>query len=565
MNPDDNLLNDVIKIAREDTGDARVKALAVMWNITVSKDHSLSICQPSTGFTQALVEILTNADGEALLKVMGTIRNICCFTENHLNIIEANPTIFRVLLATAKANEELRVTCLESLMNLALNKEKQDCMLSPDLGLLQYLAELLVNSTGDVRFRAVSVILVLTIKVENMLRLIDPDPGLVKLLSDVVRTDTGDARSEALSALHNIAYFGWHIEQVEVEMAHLGVHVMALDMLRAAGPLRSEWDPDLAKVALPECLTILMNMASHHSPVVRNACITSGALEVLMPIVSAVENGSDSMKAIFIVTFLCADEAGGLTFASLLKSRPDAFESLLATFLSVLEIEDGKDYTFGTFGIRTIVQACVAMVVATHFAVASTIEAGAADTAQGVSVSQDSECTKIKKLCADSASTMLSYLVRVLKMFAEGAPALSRPSGAFCGGGGEDVASAELAIDAIFALLESDFSKDARKQYFAKFSQSMTDIVEIANKLDGKTTLGENAREKLSHLAKKHTRALCGPSQPGGDASSLVSLDSMTGLLPPSAPESGEKHDSPHSGRRPLIVESTSVMWWSII
>jgi hypothetical protein len=184
-------------------------------------------------------------------------------------------------------------------------------------------------------------------------------------------------------------------------------------------------------------------------------------------------NGAQSLKATIISAFLARKDDADRTRPALsaaLESRPDATALLTALLNDILERKAGEDYVYGEFNLRNILKAV--LILSSHSSARSQF---------------------IKDL------SLLPNIVKVLKYFVSDYPPLMTATGV-AGGGGNDIASAELAIGTLVRL-SSAFETDT--QLRQDYMVPPIGVLEVLLQLKGHPKLSAEAKIAVDVLVTK--------------------------------------------------------------
>lgn len=218
-------------------------------------------------------------------------------------------------------------------------------------------------------------------------------------------------------------------------------------------------------------LNFAMNFARYTEAV--DTMIALGYLGVMFPILDILDNGCERLKAMYIATFLIGKDEQGQQKSSVAAERPDIIPHLVEVLKNTLDGVGGADHPLGTFCLSLTINAC-----------------------QVLSVSDSNKELLLK------SPLLLSLLMRALRMFVDGDPPIE-----CCGGGGEDVEAAELAVHAL-AQLSCYYDDDANLQ--EKYILADTSVVELLNRFVANAKVGdlalENARLLVGRLVASSSK-----------------------------------------------------------
>ena len=359
-----------------------------------------------------------------------------------------------------------RLSALREIWGLTESDENQIAMASPSLGLVPLLIRVVQEDKEEARESALGAICCLSVMSENKKPMASSTMGLVPLLVQVVREDRARSRKTALLILGNLAYSSSNV----AILLENRVHTLALELLKA----------DLVDVCFNEtshlshCTYFLMVFSRFF--VTASAVRSANGLEVLLPLLRA--RGVERLKATMIISFITGrEESGVFESKSLLEAYPDVTIMLVDIFQRSLDLRDGDGYFFGTFGIPIIVRAVLSL-----------------------SVSDSNKAVLIK-------TDLHRLLVRVLQLYNSNSSELRTIHGSVVGGG-NDIESAEIAIE---ALLQLSFCFDSDTDLQSEYMTSHLGLCDLLKSiinlpLDRKHIGPESKRNASSLIARLTTR-----------------------------------------------------------
>jgi hypothetical protein len=542
----------------------RIGATWILGNLTLAGENRTAFAAPELGLVPVLRDVLRDDRGDARQKALALLRNFAGAAENRAYLISGEVGLLRLMKDIIIDDVgKTRVTALSFLRNLAVSVQNREIMSSESLGLLSTLTKISQDSSAEGFAQASALIwqlslfpsreiqwkpmqkmsLLLTDRTtqkevrKRILETIDPlvhyDAGdaipaivnpeagviaaLVKVVSD--DEDAQDIRRSAVSCLWSLAENAFEYPTVPGELLRAGSHVAALTILAKAGPDRANWPDKSARGLFSETLTFLMNLASYEIAI--SPLKESGALDIVPKILMIESNGCQGLKAMFIVAFLVGRDEQSRSTASLLHARPDTIDQLVGVLGEVLDKKNGKDYTFGDFCLRVVLQACLA-----------------------VSVSDSNKQVLVQ-------GSLPSLLVRTLDLFASNSPRLSTSRGT-AGGGGDDAQSAELAIETLMQLsFAFDDDEELRQWLLVPDSGAAAVLHRLTESKDKKISV-ESLRN-VNHLLRRVNGGLCiskRKERKSFSSSSDVAIDGA----PSSGPESVSINNHSVTAAKPTHV-----------
>eukprot|EP01036_Dinobryon_divergens_P047641 gene47641-63882_t len=286
-----------------------------------------------------------------------------------------------------------------------------------------------------------------------------PDLGLVPALVAAVSSDREEARVNALETLWNLSL---HLANIEY-LVNCNCMVIVLAALQSS-PRESD--------SFQRSLTVLM--VSSRKITAARALTAAGGVGIIMALMNS--GGLSRIKAAIILSFLLGrDESSGAQL-SLLESKPELGDLLASIFNNTVNGMDGDDYYFGSFDLIVLVAGIASM-----------------------AVSDNNKAVILQK------PTILRCLFLVLSLFMGDAPPIAyrgaaAADGIVVGGGGQDIESAESAIEALQRLsfaYESD--SDLRQHY----NVIEMDPVSLLKRLSTHSKLSYDARRGAQHLSRR--------------------------------------------------------------
>ena len=294
------------------------------------------------------------------------------------------------------------------------------------------------------------------------------DLGLLPALVTVISSDNGDARVMALVALWNLSVNHLNIEY----LVCCNVMPVVLAVLQS-----SSRESDSFRYSL----TVLMVSAREISAA--RALVAAGGVGTITALLDC--GGVEGIEAAIVLSFLLGrDESGGAQL-SLLESKPQLGDLLESIFDNTMNGLGGDGYEFGDFDLIVIVAAIASM-----------------------AVSDKNKAILLQK------STILRCLYQVLSLFLDDAAPIpyrgTAPSRGGVGGGGQDIESAESAIEALQLLsfvYENNF--DLRQQYRVL----ELDILPLLKRVATHSKLSEETKRSAQHLRSRLEDLADPPSQ----------------------------------------------------
>eukprot|EP01036_Dinobryon_divergens_P034045 gene34045-43991_t len=380
--------------------------------------------------------------------------------------------------------------------NLAHAEENRLYMGSIDLGLLQVLVSVvstdsglaLSSDSGEARLQALGTIKNLSIASENKVVMGSKGLGLIPALVVVVSSDSGVAREKSLGTLWNLSLYRQNVEYL-VFSNGMSVILAALQS--------SQRESDSFRYSFSVFMTSLRDITA------ARAVVAAGGVDIFSSLLES-GGGVNELKAAIVLSFLLGkDESGGVRL-SLLESKPQLGDILESIFINTTNGMDGDDYLFGNFDLIVIVAAIASM-----------------------AVSDKNKAIILQK------PTIVRCLFQVLSLFIDDAPPIAyrgtAPSRGGVGGGGQDIESAESAIEALQLLsfaFESD--SDLRQQY----NVIEMDTVSLLQRLSTHPKLSDDARRGAQHLSRRlHEMADQPPTAEEDISTPSVAVDNKKHLM----------------------------------
>lgn len=194
------LVDLMVSIIKEDTGEARMAAAGVLWNLSVAAENRQTLCQ-SPDLIPALVRVLGEDKGESRLRAFGVLHNLSLSPENQELMGTSELGLLPALLSILhESNVDSIDKACNVLWNLSVCEKNRPSMASTDL--VSVLSSLIVDSE-PVRAKAFIVLYYLTLSGENRV-LMGSAPGLLAALAFMLQGDKGDMRVKSCGMLVNL-------------------------------------------------------------------------------------------------------------------------------------------------------------------------------------------------------------------------------------------------------------------------------------------------------------------------------------------------------------------------
>jgi hypothetical protein len=412
VSPELGLLALLMGVVREDKGDARVKALIVFQSLSCAPENKVSMVSPELGLLALLMEVVREDKKDARVKALIVFQNLSIRPENMVSMASPELGLLPLLMEVVREDKkDARVKALIVFQNLSCAPENKVSMVSPELGLLALLMRVVREDKGDARVKALFVFQNLSIRPENMASMASPELGLLPLLMRVVREDKGDARMRVLGIFWNLSLLRSCIPRL-LECNCLKAVLVVLGKSIVGGDASSE--------LLDKCLTVLMVIG--RDAIAGETLKRLGAVDLIAPLVN--DTGIQGLKAAFVIAFMTGKDEAMSNKKSLLEANPNMADLLSSVLSNSMQGKGGPGYTFGNFDLNVIVAAILSLSVS--------------DSNKNILVSKP----------------LLQPLRQVLQLFCDDAPRIPPHEGvgADVGGGGDDVESAETAIECLHQL-----------------------------------------------------------------------------------------------------------------
>jgi hypothetical protein len=521
--PETGLIPLLLDITKNDKAVAREKALGALTNLAIAPENKVTIASLDFGLLSLLREILNDCDDATRLKALNLLLNLSNCIENKAIIGSAEMGLLPLLVSAAQdsTSEEIKLKSVCTLDNLsrgvALNKE---LMVAPHLRLLPVLVEVLTKDSGETRLRAANCIINLSTAAENKALIASPELKLIPTLCDIMQNNMNDEsltlrllaiinslscctvgvrailsdlyqlspilhmmlnseseaiRLKAVDVLWNMGEIGAGDADVGNALLTHAFLVHLLHILSQSDPDRSTWMTNSdctagtgavagAGTVNSKIMNFLMNLATYDDAV--EPMKQAGVLDVVSPIATIESNGCEALKAMFVVAFLVGREESSRADVQQ-YFRQTTIDQLLTVFESILDLKDGDDYPFGTFCVRVAVQACLV-----------------------ISISDSNKAMLVN-------SSVLNLLRCTLEQFCANGPVLRGANGCSAGGGGNDVRTAEFAIEALLQLsCYFDNDDELQSQYMTQESG----IFALMKELQCNSKLGFAAMRNVNQL-----------------------------------------------------------------
>ena len=332
-------------------------------------------------------------------------------------------------------NNEIRLQCTKTLYNLSGNHDVT-IILSKVPGLITTLHNIMKNFIDIHEIRFLSAGMFRNLAVDTDLT-IAKEPGILVSLHNIAMNENEktDIRTHVIAALGNIAS---HTSEDNIHLLlDSNIHILAIDLLKQLDISNiSSWPDSFGE----RCLILLMNLCRHEQAALAVKAI--GGDDVLNPLVTvrSAKPGINLYSSFAIAFVAGRDEAKKTTGkAALLVEVPKALDHLIDVFKNTLDLKGGSGYSFGIIKLPVIVGAIEILAIS--------------DGNKRLLIS----------------SQVLDYLIRVLCSFKNNEPQLiGKNSGSTsrAGGGGKDVETASLVIEALVQLsFYYDNDDDLRSKY----------------------------------------------------------------------------------------------------
>jgi hypothetical protein len=503
-----HLLRVLVDIVREDQGDARIQALGTLWNLAVAAENKVVMAASAElGLLPLLVDVVKEDKALARVQALGTLHCLSNAVENQVLMATSTELgLMPVLVQVINEDSgEARVNALGTLWGLTLASGFQFPMATcNELGLLPLLANVAREDKGEARGRAIGIIWelrkVASLEVDAACKDLDLCALALEALADgdfrakragaealsnapksidLVRRqdlassvttlwerilcDETHSESEMIDALFTL----WICTQnfgapCAPSMAQSKVPQYIAKQLSDAGPIVSAWKSDSGG-KYPLMLDYAMNLARHGAAV--DAMKAVGFVEIASALLVHPDNGCERLKAMYIVAFLTGKDEYSQHKASVAQQHPDIIAQLVLVLENTLNRVVGKDYQPWTFCLRLTINAC-----------------------QVLSISDGNKELLLK-------TPLLPLLVRALQMFVDGDPPIL-----FCGGGGDDVEAAELAVATITQL---SFYYDSDGALQANYLTQNPNLVDLLARFIDHEEPSEGAKDNARLLIKR--------------------------------------------------------------
>jgi SLT domain-containing protein len=531
------LLHVLVEVVRQDKGQARINAAAALQNLAIAAENKVPMVAPALGLLPVLVQVVREDRGQAQMKALGTLWNLSTGLENKVSMAAAELGLLPVLVEVVREDKgQARSDSLVVLKHLAAAGANIARMAATELGLLPVLVEVVREDCGLARTKALGVLLYLAeladtrkpiaaVLLPTLVQMVKEDKGemrvnviallwelqkgaesevlqacgddlfelalevlregdfatklaaaellshppkqagavrqdlareCTKVLSDILAADLPER--EELDVLGSLWNFTEYFEADYAPfMVQSGIPLVIAEKLREAGPVVAEWK---GSTKYSKMLNYAMNLARHAGAV--EAMKGAGYVELAYSLLAIPANGCERLKAMYMIAFLTGKDEQSQQRASVATEYPDLIPQLVTVLENTLNSVAGADQSLGTFCLRLTINACLVL-----------------------SISDGN-----KKLLIQS--NLLHLLVRTLRLFVSGGPPIN-----LCGGGGDDVEAAELAVG---TLTQLSFHYDSDATLQAAYLTSNAGLLDL---LQGFIT-----SEKTCNPAKDNARLL---------------------------------------------------------
>jgi len=448
----------LIDTIQSDRGDARVNALGTVWNLSAVDENGVYMGSKDLGLLPALVAVISSDRGGARVNALGTLMNLSVTEENRAYMGSKDLGLLPALIAVVSSDSgDARVKALGTLRILSSDDDIGVYMGSKDLGLLPVLVAVVSSDSGDTRLTALGMLMNLSATDENRAYMGSKDLDLLPALIAVVSSDSGDARVKALGTLWNLSLRHENIDYL-VCCHGMSVVLAALQL----SPKGSD--------SFKTSLTVLM-VSGRILSAARDLFV-AGGVEIISPLLDG--GGVDGIKAAIILSFLLGKEESRGTQLSLLESKPQLTDLLESIFNNTVNGLGGDGYEFGNFDLVVIVAAIASMAVSDN-----------------------------NKAILSQRPTILLCLFQVLSLFLDDSPPIPyRGTGNSygVGGGGQDIESAESAIESL-QLLSFVYENDSDlRQHYKEIG---VDVLFSMKRIMTHPKLSNNAKQGAQYLRNR--------------------------------------------------------------
>ena len=430
---------ELISIVSSDSSINRTNALKELWDLTNNNDYKKPLASAESGLLPVLVNILKDNNTD----------------------IDTKKNASGCLWYLSRDDD----------VRLILAKEP---------GLIATCASLLKSGSENSDVRVHCAIMLLNIAIENASYtiLLSKDINLLPTLHDIIKDSSSslELREQCVKLLANICY-GISRDNVQLLLDN-NIHTLAIDLLRPLNSTdTSSWPNFKSAYSYGQwCLILLMRLCRYEQAALAVKAI--GGDDVLRPLVTITSSrGDTNIYASFAIAFVDgrSESKKSTGKAALLVSVPKTLQYLIDVFKNTLELKGGPCYGFGIFMLQVIVGAVSVL-----------------------TISDDN-----KKLLIESP--ILDYLVKVLELFRNNGDELvaKTSNGLFkAGGGGKDIETASLAIE---ALVQLSFYYSNDDDLRNKYTNPDYNIIKLIDDLieTAPTPLGQKDKDNLMVLRNR--------------------------------------------------------------
>jgi len=444
-------------------GDICIRVLAICCFLSISDQNRFYMASEELGLLPLLRDVVAVSHGSVLINALGTFQNLTISDESRVYISSKQLGLLPLLVDVIKQDKGVaRTSALVICQNLSFTKEILVYMASQNLGLIPLLIELLENDVGLARIDSLGIFYNLCFANENrVFFLASSELNLLPLVIRVIEQDQGEARIAAVALCWAFVCF----ENIDTMIAS-GIHEVILNLLVSAGD--STYEEDSCEEM---SVNFFLSFARYSTAARATRDLSDSVLSLFTSMLSL--NSVTKLKASFIISYLIGKDEALPSGEALLQRSPDILPSLISVFENTMKSEGGEGYEIGVFEIPTIVSAVLAL-----------------------SVSDGNKAVLVASL------PLLHLIIGVLEMYRDDAAGIEN-----CLGGGNDVESAEAAIEALLQLsFYFDNDEDLRCNYLTpdlKVAELMTSLLNLPS--SRKFVLGSSAKQSASSLLKRLT------------------------------------------------------------
>jgi len=444
-------------------GDACIRVLAICCFLSISDQNRFYMASEELGLLPLLRDVVAVSHGSVLINALGTFQNLSISEETRVYISSKQLGLLPLLVDVIKEDKGVaRTSALVVCHNLSFTKEILVYMASRSLGLIPLLIKLLENDVGRARIDSLDIFYNLCFANENrVFFLASSELNLLPLVIRVIEQDQGEARIVAVALCWALVC----LENIDTMIA-FGIHEVVLNLLVSAG------DSTYEEGSCEEMsVNFFLSFARYSAAARATRDLSDNVLSLFTSMLSI--NSVTKLKASFIISYLIGKDEALSSGEALLQRSPDILPSLVSVFENTMKSEGGEGYELGVFEIPSIVSAVLAL-----------------------SVSDGNKAVLVASL------PLLHLIIGVLEMYLDDTVGIEN-----CSGGGNDVESAEAAIEALLQLsFYFDNDEDLRCNYMTpdlKVAELMTSLLNLPS--SRKFVLGSSAKHSASSLLKRLT------------------------------------------------------------